>query len=155
MGVAEGLLNSRSTKMRSIHFDNLGKQRYWIILLILSLCFILIGFVEPGKYDSIIDYKYFSAAGYLILVIYLSKAFWFRNTVQWNKKGMLIRIKSFLGKSIRFDKIKNTELVVDTLEITKTDGEKIKIDVTGIVASDVQKLKEIVIKNSEANFIRI
>ena len=39
-----------------------------------------------------------------------------------NKKGAVIRINSFVGKSLRFDEIKMIELNGNTLYLKKFDG---------------------------------
>jgi len=137
--------------MKRIHFDNLGKKNYWIILIILSLIFILIGVIEPFEFENEKIYKYISSCGFLLQALYFSKLFWYKNTVQWNDKGIVIRIKSFLGKSLRFDEIKATELNGKEMTLTKTDGRKIIIDLNEISESDTLKLNEIMIKNTIAN----
>ncbi len=136
--------------MKRIHFDNLGKNKYWIFIIILSLVFI---FVEelPIEFENPKMYNYIRASGFLLQALYWSKFFWFKNTVQWNKKGAVIRINSFTGKSLRFDQIKKTELNENKLIVTKSGGEIITFDLNEIVESDTQKLKEIIIKNTIAN----
>ena len=137
--------------MKKIHFDNLGKKNYWIVLILLSLIFILVGFFEPFEFENPKIYKYLSVTGYLLQSLYFSKLFWYKNTVQWNDKGIVIRIKSFLGKSLRFDEIKATELNEKILTLNKTDGRKITVDLNEFSNSDTQKLNEIMIKNTIAN----
>tara|TARA_R110002111_G_C5682193_1_gene343883 strand:- start:21 stop:440 length:420 start_codon:yes stop_codon:yes gene_type:complete len=137
--------------MKQIHFDNLGKKNYWILLIFLSLIFIFIGLIEPFEFENEKIYKYISATGFFLQAIYFSKLFWYKNTVQWNDKGIVIRIKSFLGKSLRFDEIKATELNGEILTLTKYDGKIITIDLNEFVESDTQKLNEIMIKNTIAN----
>ena len=139
--------------MKKIHFYNLGKKNYWIILIFLSLIFILVGFFEPFEFENLKIYKYMSVTGYLLQTLYWSKLFWYKNTVQWNDKGIVIRIKSFLGKSLRFDEIKATELKEKTLTLIKTDGQKITLDLNEIAESDSQKLNEIIMKNTIANTV--
>jgi len=136
--------------MKKIHFDNLGKNRYWIIIILLSLILI---FIEelPIEFENPKVYKYLRVSGFLLQVVYWSKLFWFKNTVQWNKKGAVIRINSFMGKSLSFDQIKKTELNENELIITKTDGEIITFDLNEIEESDTQKLNEIIAKNTIAN----
>ena len=136
--------------MKRIHFDNLGKGNYWIILIILSLI-LGIGIAEPFEFENEKIYKYIRAAGFLLPCIYFSKLFWYKNTVQWNKKGIVIRIKSFLGKSLRFDEIKATELNGKILTLTKYDGKIITLDLNEFAESDTQKLNEIIIENTIAN----
>ena len=137
--------------MKRIHFDHLGKGNYWIILIILSLIFIVIGIVEPFEFENEKIYKYISATGFLLQAIYFSKLFWYKNTVQWNNKGIVIRIKSFIGKSLRFDEIKATELNGKILTLTKSDEKIITLDLNEFAESDTQKLNEIMIKKPVAN----
>ena len=70
--------------------------------------------------------------------LYFSKLFWFKNTVQWNKKGAVIRINSFMGKSFNFDEIKKTELNEKKLIITKNGGKTMTFDLNEIIESDTQ-----------------
>ncbi|MDF4223564.1 hypothetical protein PXC01_18350 [Maribacter sp. M208] len=137
--------------MKRIHFDNLGKKNYWILLIILSLIFIFIGLIEPFEFENKKIYKYISSCGFFLQALYFSKLFWYKNTVQWNDKGIVIRIKSFLGKSLRFDEIKATELNGKEMTLKKIDGRKILLDLNEIAESDIQKLNEIMIKNTIAN----
>ena len=136
--------------MKKIHFDNLGKNKYWLIIILLSLGLI---FIEelPIEFENPKMYEYLRASGFLLQAIYWSKLFWYKNTVQWNKKGAVIRINSFMGKSLSFDKIKQTELNQNKLTITKIDGEIVTFDLNEIAESDTKKLNEIIIKNTIAN----
>ena len=115
------------------------------LILVLNGVFIFIIFENPTTH------KYISSIGFLIIVIFMSKLFWFKNTVQWNKKGIVIRIKTFLGKSIKFKEIKETNLNENVMEITKKNGHLIQIDVSEIAKSDSQKLKDIILKNTIPN----
>ena len=83
-------------------------------------------------------------------MLWLSKLFWYRNTVQWNAKGIVIRINSFLGKGLQFEDIKATEFNVGILTLTKMDGKIITLDLNEFPESDSQKLKEIIIDNTIA-----
>ena len=136
--------------MKKIHFDNLGKNKYWIIIILLSLVLI---FIEelPIELENPKAYSYIRASGFFLQAIYWSKLFWFKNTVQWNKKGAVIRINSIMGKSLSFDQIKKTELNENKLIVTKTNGEIITFDLNEIAESDRQKLNEIIIKNTIVN----
>ena len=138
--------------MKRVHFDNLGKNKYWIIIILLSLVLI---FIEelPIEFENPKAYSYIRASGFFLQAIYWSKLFWFKNTVQWNKKGAVIRINSFMGKSLSFDQIKKTELTEKKLIITKTSGEIITFDLNEIAEFDTQKLNEIIVKNTIANTV--
>jgi hypothetical protein len=138
--------------MKRINFDNLGKNRDWILILILSLIFILVGEL-PFELENPKMYKYIRATGFLLQILYFSKLFWFKNTVQWNKKGAVIRINSFMGKSLNFNQIRKTELNENKLIIAKDDGEIITFNLNEIIESDTQKLNEIIMENTIANTV--
>ena len=138
--------------MKKIHFDNM-RNLVWISILILSLIFILAGAFELFEFENPKLNKRISAVGFFLQVIYFSKMFWYKNYVQWNKKGAVIRINSFSAKSLSFEKIKKTELNDNKLIVTKTNGNKITFDLNEIVESDKQKLNEIIIKNTIANTV--
>ena len=138
--------------MRKIHFENIGGNWKVLGFMILALACIIMGEFEMIDFTNPKFNKYISSIGFLILTIFFSKTFWYKkNNVQWNKKGIVIRIKSFLGKTLKFDEIKETELNKNRLIITKTDGNKVQIDLTEIEKSDTQKLNEIILKNSIAS----
>jgi hypothetical protein len=54
--------------------------------------------------------------------------FWFKNYVQWNKKGLMLRINHFWGKSISFEDIETSRLENDVLTIYKKDGVSYNFD---------------------------
>lgn len=119
--------------------------------MIISLILVLNGVFKFIIFENPTTHKYISSIGFLIIVIFMSKLFWFKNTVQWNKKGIVIRIKTFLGKSIKFEEIKETNLNENVMEITKKNGHLIQIDVSEIAKSDSRKLKDIILKNTIPN----
>lgn len=129
--------------MKRIYFDNLSKEKFWLLFLILSLVFVLIGLFEPFGIENTGFRKYAPELGFLTLVIYLSRLFWHTNKIQWNKKGIVIRIGYSLGKSLKFNEIKATEMTENVLTIIKKDREEIRIDLSEILISDAQKLNQI------------
>ena len=129
------------------------KNWIWIVILILSLIFILGGTFELFEFENPKLNKRISAVGFFLQVIYFSKMFWYKNYVQWNKKGAVIRINSFSAKTLSFDQIKKTELNDKKLTITKINGNKITFELNEIVESDTHKLNEIIIKNTIANTV--
>ena len=136
--------------MKKIHFDNM-KNWIWIAILILSLIFILSGTFEFMEFENPKINKRISAVGFFLQVIYFSKMFWYKNYVQWNKKGAIVRVNSWISKSLNFDQIKKTELIQNTLIITKNNGEIVTFDLNEIKETDTQKLNEIIVKNTIAN----
>lgn len=127
------------------------KSWIWIVILILSLIFILVGTFELFEFENPKLNKRISAIGFFLQVIYFSKMFWHKNYVQWNKKGAVIRINSWSSKSLSFDQIKKTELNEKKLVITKDNGNTVTFDLNEIAETDAQKLNEIIVKNTIAN----
>ena len=138
--------------MKKIHFDNM-RNWIWIVVLILSLIFILVGSFELFEFENPKLNKRMSDVGFFLQGIYFSKMFWYKNYVQWNKKGAVVRINSFMAKTLKFDEIKTTELNDKKLIITKFGGNKVTFDLNEIAESDTQKLNEIIIKNTIANTV--
>ncbi|WP_445908804.1 hypothetical protein [Yeosuana sp.] len=136
--------------MKRIHFDNM-KNKFWITIFILSVICFIVGIFEPIEFSNKDLNKYFLKSGFMLQALYFSRMFWYKNYVQWNKKGANIRVNSFWGKSLSFDQVKKTELNEKTLTITKNNGNEITLDLNKIAESDSQKLNEIIIKNTIAN----
>ncbi|MFO7745026.1 MAG: hypothetical protein R6V36_06565, partial [Psychroflexus sp.] len=111
--------------MKRIHFDSISGSWVRIVLLIASALLILIG------YGMIFDYEngLLSAAGFLLQIIILSKILWYKNFVQWNKKGIVIKTNSFKSKTITFEDIKTIipENDIIKLELQNRSDKKIKL----------------------------
>ncbi len=137
--------------MKRIHFDNISKSWFLITILILSIIFLLVGIFEFIPFENPKINKGLSGIGFLLQALFFSRMFWYKNYVEWNKKGATIRVNSFLGKSIMFDNIKKTELDDQKLVITQKNGKKFMFDLNEIAESDTQKLNEIIVKNTIAN----
>ena len=133
--------------MKRIHFDTM-KNWIWIVILVLSFVFILGGTFEFFEFKNPKTNKTISAMGFLLQVFYFTKMFWYKNYVQWNNKGAVIKINSFRTKSLNFNQIKTTALIEKMLIITQVNGSKVMFNLNEIAESDVQKLNEILLKNT-------
>jgi len=136
-------------KSKRIHFDKLDKWTSGILIALALIC------ISVGIFDLFPDLstewtKRISAFGYVFLVIHFGKMFIRPNYVGWNKRGMNIRIKSFLGESLSFKDIKSTDFENGILKITKICGQKIEMDLNGIETEDIDKLNKILIENTLA-----
>lgn len=139
--------------MERIHFENLSGDWKVIGVMIIALAFLLAGAFELIEFENMRINNYLTITGFLLLVIYHSKMFWYKNYVQWNKRGIVIRIKSFFGKSLKFNQIKSADITEENLIISKMDGDIVLIDLSEIVESDSQKLNEIIAINIAADNI--
>ncbi len=137
-------------KTKRIYFDKLDK---WTsrILIVLALICISVGIFDLFPNLSPEWTKRISIFGYVFLVIHFGKMFIRPNYVGWNKQGMTIRIKSFLGESFSFKDIKSIDLKNGILKITKISGEKIELDLNEIETQDIDKLNQILIENTIAS----
>jgi hypothetical protein len=135
--------------MKRIKFDNLQTNWLFISLILISIFCIIFGFFEIIEFENPKINKRISAIGYLSQAIFFSRMFWFKNYVQWNKKGIVVRIKSFFGKSISFENVKNSKLENNILTIYENNGKSYNFDLTEIDEKDSKKLNEII--NTVAN----
>lgn len=126
--------------MKKIHFENLSTQKFWIILMVLSLIFILLGLFEPFEIENPKVYKFFSLFGFLTQALFYSRLFWYKYNVQWNKKGIVLRIKPYFGKSISFEEIKSVELIENAMVLKKSNQQELRFDLAEIIVTDRQKL---------------
>jgi len=135
--------------MKRIHFGNLNTKGRWILLplIFMGLFFIINGVFDFIEFENPNTNKYLNAIGYLIIFVFSTQMFWYQNYVQWNRRGMLIRIKSFLGKNIRFKEIISSELTNKKLILKTIYGNTIEFDVSEVVDADSKKLHEIIQKN--------
>ena len=139
--------------MKRIYFGNLNKKGRWILLplILIGLFLIINGAFDFIEFENPKTHKYLNALGYIIVFGFSTQMFWYKNYVQWNSRGILIRIKSFLGKNIKFKEIISSELTNKKLILKTVYGNKIEFDLSEIVESDSKKLYEIIRKNTIAN----
>lgn len=130
--------------MKRIKFDNLQISWFFISLILLSLVCIIFGFFEIIQFKNPIINRRISAIGYASQVVFFSRMFWYKNYLQWNKKGMFIRINSCFGKSLSFKTIESTKLENHILTIYKNDGKSFDFDLSDFAENDSKKLNDII-----------
>ena len=134
----------KTTKMKRIKFDNLQANWFFISLIVLSMICLLIGSFELIPFENPIINKRIAAVGFASQAIFISRTFWYKNYLQWNKKGIFIRINSFSGKSIAFKTIDKTKIENNVLTISKKDGVTFDFNLNGIDENDSKKLNDII-----------
>lgn len=136
----------RKTKqMKSIRFDNLGRSKWLFLLMMLSLLLLLLGIWEPIELENPKIYKWGNVVGFLIQAAFLGRMFLYKDYVQWNKKGISIRVNTLFGPSFKFKEVKATNLKEDTLEIILFGGGKSTIiDLKNIAQKDRLRLNNII-----------
>ena len=130
--------------MKRIKFDNIQANWFLTSLIVLSLICLMVGSFELITFENPIINKRISAIGFASQALFFSRTFWYKNYLQWNKKGMFIRINSFSGKSIAFKTIESTKLENNLLTIYKNDGNSFAFDLSAIDENDSKKLYDII-----------
>ncbi|MEL6559406.1 MAG: hypothetical protein AAFQ94_14540 [Bacteroidota bacterium] len=126
--------------MKKIHFDRLNGNWKFLLIIILSLLCIAFSFFKPIEFKNEEMYEWVSTTGFLLQVVFWLKMFWYRNYVNWNTKGINIRINSVLGKSLAFDRIKSIEIADKRITITKKDEEILLLNLVEFKDDDVERL---------------
>ncbi len=134
--------------MKHIHFNKLNRFQS-IILLLIGLVLILIGFYKDYLGQGSFWTSASTVIGYIFFGLHFSKMFWHKNYVEWNKKGVVYRIKTRFGKTLRFNQVGNVSLKNDVLFVTLVDGSKTEIDLHEVFPEDQKKLQEIFIKKGQ------
>jgi hypothetical protein len=130
--------------MNRIKFDNFQTNWFIISLTLISIFCLIFGVFEIIEFENPKINKRISAIGYLSQAVFFSRMFWFKNYVQWNKKGLVIRTKHFWGKSISFEDIETSRLENDVLTIYKKDGVSYNFDLKNVDENDSKKINDII-----------
>lgn len=131
--------------MKHIHFNRLNRFQS-IVLLLIGLILILIGFYKDYLGEGSLWTTSSTVLGYLFFGLHFSKMFWYKNYVEWNKKGIVYKIKSRFGKTLRFNQIGDVVRKNNVLFITLIDGSLMEIDLHDVFSGDQEKLQEIFMK---------
>ena len=131
--------------MKKINFQKLNSNINIFIILIISF-FVIVNTVlvlETFTFKNPKIQQLISLITYLLLTIYLSRIFWFKNVFQWNKKGFTARINNFWGINKKFENIRKIEFNENNILIQEFNGNKIIINLANIEKKSQIKLVEI------------
>lgn len=132
-------------KIRFYNLKNFSNITTNILIIIASVLFLL-NLLELLHIESPVWRKIVNVFPFLMMFIYYSKMFWFRNFVEWNKRGIMIKVNNFWGKTFNFSDVKNFHIENKVLEIIKEDSTKKYINLDGICPDSIQKLEKILAK---------
>ncbi len=135
-------------KVIRLQFRDLGKMKWMNIpiitgvILIISDLFNWLSNVDNSSWSSPI------VMGQLLIYItilwmvapYLVK----KNIVQWNDKGMNLKINSLLGHNIPFSDIKEAEIKDNALRISRLNGTEYILNVAHLHQDDLSKLMDVI-----------
>lgn len=141
---------NKTQKMKRIYFNHISNWKNGVLIISSILCS-LIGTFELFSEPNVVWNKRMMALGSILMVLFFAKMIFGKYYVGWNKVGITIRIKSFLGKSFNFRDVKSTDFQNGILTVVKKNGKKIEFDLSEIEKTDIDKLTEIIIENTVAN----
>ncbi|SCY12153.1 hypothetical protein SAMN05192588_1250 [Nonlabens sp. Hel1_33_55] len=104
---------------------------------------VAIGFFEVIKFQDEFWNKAFAAAANLFPVFYFGRVFWYKNYVQCNRRGIMIKVKSFSSTNFSFSDLNTVELEDNKLTI-KHGGKTSVLNLGHIVEKDQQKLLSLI-----------
>lgn len=116
----------------------------FITLILLSFLLVIFGLFEIYKFENPTINKCIVLLGYLSSAVYFSRKLWFKNYVLWNTKGIVLRLKPFIGKSIPLNEIKDVKFENSVFPISRNNGINYDFDLTGIDERDTTTLIEII-----------
>lgn len=138
--------------MKRIYFNHISSWKNGILVISSILCS-LIGTFELFSEANMVWNKRMMALGSILVFLFFAKMTFGKYYIGWNKVGITIRIKSLLRKSFNFRDVKSTDLENGILTVVKKNGKKIKIDLSEIEKTDIEKLNDIIIENTVINNI--
>ncbi|AEE20226.1 hypothetical protein JM84_2454 [Dokdonia sp. Hel_I_63] len=134
--------------MKKINFENLSWNWTRIALLILASLCLSVGF------GLLLNYKngLITSLGFVILIIMLSKRFWYKNHVEYNKLGIVIKLNLITDRTIKFNEIDKININDNKLIVKLNSERKFEFQIKDIDSSDINKLLRILIENSKSIF---
>ncbi|QCX54338.1 hypothetical protein [Elizabethkingia sp. JS20170427COW] len=135
--------------MKKIYFDqlNIKNNKIQFFLIVLSGMILLNSLCEFIIFENERLNNWIKIIPYLIITFLLSKMFWFKNIVQWNKKGIVIKLNGSSGKSYKFKEIDNFNVQNEKLEIKKYNGTKSIFELKNIEPKSIENLQNILAQN--------
>ena len=103
--------------MKTIKFYEMtlkGKGLVQVPLLAASAILIVLILFDVLDFLGDKTVKWITAGCYLTMAVYNIRPFLYRNYVQWNRGGVLVRINSLWGNNFSFDNIRDVEYTGDT-----------------------------------------
>ncbi|TXF90406.1 hypothetical protein FUA23_06340 [Neolewinella aurantiaca] len=133
--------------MKPIKFQELsfnGSNAPWLVLMVTGIVFIMLNLFEVFSFMDPTVLKFLNAGSYLLAFSVHVRPFLYRNYVEWNKRGIVIRVNSFFGVNFSFADVKSIDYSDDAYRIyTHKGGSPKTIQLAGIEAGSRNRLKEV------------
>lgn len=125
--------------MQQIKFDSFTGTWKVVPIIVLMIVAVAIGFFKVIKFENDLWYKVFAASANLFPVFYFGRMFWYKNYVQCNKHGIMIKVKSFSSTNFSFSDLNTVYLNNNKLTI-KHSGKTSVLNLSHIMQKDQYKL---------------
>lgn len=138
--------------MKKIKFYKLSltSNLFWGLLLIVAAFFPLLSLFDVFDFLGEQNVKLITAVCYLVIAYEVGlRQFFYRNHVQWNKRGINIRINEFWGKSFSFSGIREIVYAEDEYTVITAIGSRKTINLQGIDTESKSKLLNILRSHTE------
>lgn len=131
--------------MKEIKFFNnynVKSFRFWLfvfsgiamVMLLLEMFFLEDSILRP----------YVRISAYLGFSLYYLTPFLYRNSVEWNKRGITLKLNTLVfSRTFSFEDIKSVEFLEKELRVTRHDDVVRRLDLTGITPESIERLKAI------------
>lgn len=135
--------------MKKIKFQNLNSKNniLWISVMVLGVIFMFMETFDLYTFENPKISKFIYFLLFLSLSIYHSRLFWFKNVVQWNKKGLTARINNFWGVNTIFENIQTIIFRENEFVISEFNGNRKTINLKNIDLESKKKLEQILKTN--------
>lgn len=129
--------------MKKIKFFTLGNAKsfhFW--LFVFSHLMLLLHIIEMFFFEKMT--RYIAITAYSSMSIYYLTPFFYKNFVQWNKKGITLKLNTLIfTRTFSFEDIQSVEFSENELKVAKTNDVVRTLDLTGIAPESIERLKAI------------
>ncbi|WP_044205932.1 hypothetical protein [Flammeovirga sp. OC4] len=117
--------------------------------IVLSISFLLVAIGSFSDNFGISEFleNTFIIGGFVILLVYQSRVWWFKDYVEWNTKQIFLKLGNNKGLKLRFNTLNSCILQKDTLLIKLKNGETISIAIKEYNRKEVQELQLLLMEN--------
>jgi hypothetical protein len=131
--------------MKAINFQEMSFKRNWpwVILMTLPGIFIILSIFDVWDFMGEKTVKLITVVCWLLIVIKNLKLYFSPNSVKWGKRGITIRINSFLGISFNYDDVKDIVYSEDAYTVYLRSRNPKTINLEGVEQDSKEKLLRI------------
>lgn len=129
--------------MQKIHFYQFSFKHHPIagLLTVCAALFPALSLFDLFDFLGASNVKWITAACYLLIAYQLGlRKLFYRHYVEWNKRGITVRVNSLWGLNFSFSDVKNVTFSEDSCTLQMYGGSTKKIDVTGIESHSKDRL---------------